>query len=69
MDYVAALRELNLERERLTRLITVLEEVAAGLKPTRRGRKSMSAEEREEVSRRMKRYWAKRKQAENEGVE
>jgi hypothetical protein len=33
-----------------------------GQLPRRRGRKSMNAEERLEVSRRMKRYWSKRRQ-------
>ncbi len=71
MDIYKAIRALYEEKKRLEELIGALEElqkrggleqVAAARK--RRGRKSMSLEERLEVSERMKKYWAeKRKQA------
>jgi len=70
MDLNKAIRALYEERARLDRVITSLEELqkeASGagvdLPPPakRRGRKAMSQEERREVSRRMKEYWAARK--------
>lgn len=71
MDLYKAIRQLYDERERLDRVITSLEELqkaatvdaAAGPEPTvrRRGRKTMSAEERREVSERMRQYWANRR--------
>ncbi len=68
MDLYKAIQDLYAEKEKLERVIASLEELQrnAGALPavpksTRRGRKSMSAEEREEVSERMKRYWAGRR--------
>ena len=69
MDIIKALRELHAERKRLNILIASLEaQVAAARKrgavrksPGRRGRKSMSAAEREEVSKRMTLYWEARR--------
>jgi hypothetical protein len=70
MDLYKAIRDLYAEKERLERVIASLEELqraseAAGTQPPpigkRRGRKSMSAEERQEVSVRMKTYWANRR--------
>ena len=67
MDLDPAIRYLRSEVEKLDRVITSLEkllsEPGASLEPTlkRRGRKSMGAEERLQVSARMKRYWAKRR--------
>ncbi len=68
MDLYKAIRYLYEERDRLDRVIASLEESqhSAGIEePTtpvkRRGRKTMSAEERREVSERMKQYWASRK--------
>jgi septal ring factor EnvC (AmiA/AmiB activator) len=69
MDIIKALRELHAERKRLNILIASLEaQVAAARKrgavrksPGRRGRKSMSAAEREEVSKRMTLYWEVRR--------
>ena len=64
MDYWAALNELYREREHLTTVIRNLETLVGGKQPkafSRRGRKNMSASEREEVSARMKRYWASRR--------
>ena len=70
MDLYKAIQELYAEKEKLERVIASLEELqnSAGELPVvpasgrRRGRKSMSSEEREIVSERMKRYWAARKQ-------
>jgi len=69
MDLYKAIQDLYAEKEKLERVIASLEELqrtAGGLpvplKPVkRRGRKSMSAKERREVSERMKRYWAGRR--------
>ncbi len=75
MDLYKAIRDLYAEKERLERVIMSLEELqrssaaAPELPPTgkRRGRKSMSADERQEVSERMKKYWAKRRKKESRG--
>jgi hypothetical protein len=64
MDFWEALAELHKERERLTVVIRNLEALVQGkdVGPmSRRGRKSMSPEERSEVSERMRRYWAGRR--------
>ncbi len=69
MDIVKALRELYTEKKRLDGAIAALEaRIGAasngkGAKPSkgRRGRKSMSAAERLEVSRRMTLYWEARR--------
>lgn len=67
MDVYRIIRELVLERDRLQRIIDSLEEMQpngrARSRPEgkRRGRKSMDSAAREEVSERMKRYWAQRK--------
>jgi len=69
MDIIKALRELHAERKRLTSLIASLEAQLAGARkqrkirksPQRRGRKSMSAAERLEVSKRMTLYWEARR--------
>jgi hypothetical protein len=69
MDVYRIIRELVLERDRLQRIIESLEEMRpngrAQERPEgrRRGRKSMDLAAREEVSERMKRYWAQRKAA------
>lgn len=68
MDLQETIRQLKIGKERIECAIAVLEELLSGGAgdPThlrkRRGRKSMSAEERQEVSQRMKRYWANRHQ-------
>jgi len=69
MDIYQALRALHEEKKRLDHLIAVLEELQnAGnhiqnpVIKKRRGRKSMSPEERRQVSERMKRYWAQRRE-------
>jgi hypothetical protein len=65
MDIKKAIAELEEERKRLDRAITRLESMVGqtGLSPQKssRGRKTMSEEERLEVSRRMREYWAKRR--------
>ena len=79
MDLCKAIRELVEEKKRIDRIIASLEAMLAKGKvgsaaakalvkepPKRRGRKSMSAEERRQVSERMARYWAE-KRAEKSG--
>ncbi len=69
MDFYYAIRELLEEKKRLDHLIAALEAIHNGDYPEkrtanvkrRRGRKAMSEEERREVSARMKRYWASRR--------
>jgi hypothetical protein len=64
MDLTEAIQELCPEEEKPEPAIASLEEIqvvaAAILEQKRRGRKFMSAEERREVSARMKKYWAAR---------
>jgi hypothetical protein len=72
MDLYKAIQDLYAEKEKLERVIASLEELqrSAGSVPVlpkgmqRRGRKSMNAAERQEVSERMKRYWAGRRKPE-----
>jgi hypothetical protein len=65
MDVLKALRELYLEKSRVDRLIGICEakikEQDRRLSRSKRGRKSMSAEERKVVSERMRNYWASRR--------
>jgi hypothetical protein len=63
MDYWAAIRHLQLEKQRLDKAIATLEGLSQGgsATPSRRGRKGMPDEERKKVSERMKRYWASRR--------
>ena len=65
MDIDRLIRELNAEIERIKTAIACLENLrgTSGTSATlsRRGRKSMSVEERLEVSERMKKYWASRR--------
>jgi hypothetical protein len=68
MDINAIIRQLHAEKERLDRVISSLEELQGGAAVEapggkRRGRKSMNAEERREVSERMKRYWELRRKS------
>ena len=71
MDLHNIIEYLYEEKARLERAIAALEEVlAAGLSQERRpqgrrGRKSMGSAERQEVSKRMKRYWASRRGDQN----
>ena len=67
MDLNSVIRELCAEKSRIDRTIATLEKLLAGHNGVvtaddrdPRGRKSMSPEERREVSQRMKRYWAQR---------
>jgi len=65
MDLYKAIGELRARKEQLERIIAQLEELqvttdSAPASSKRRGRKSMGAKERAEVSKRMKNYWAKR---------
>jgi hypothetical protein len=70
MDLYKTIQDLYLEKEKLMRVIASLEELqlAAGLsippspgKGKPRGRKSMSPDDRQEVSERMRNYWASRR--------
>ena len=67
MDLYKTIRILHEERNRLDKLIASLEQLQADKSIEhqhafpRRGRKGMSADERREVSERMKRYWAARR--------
>lgn len=68
MDLYETIQDLYAEKERLERVITSLEAllgigkpVLPKLKGAKRGRKSMNATEREEVSARMKDYWSRRR--------
>ncbi len=64
MDVNKALRELHEEKRRLDITIAALEaRLSNGLGPRRRrrGRKSMSPQERLEVSKRMSKYWEARR--------
>jgi hypothetical protein len=73
VDLYKAIRELHAEKKRLEEAIASLEELIEAKASTeclhlddfkktrRRGRKSMPPEERQEVSERMKKYWAQRR--------
>lgn len=66
MDVNKALRELHEEKRRLDIIIATLESRlrnGSGTRVRRRGRKSMSPAERQEVSRRMSKYWEARRAA------
>jgi len=73
MDLYKAIQDLYAEKEKLERVIASLEELqrSAGSLPMlpkpvkRRGRKSMNANERQEVSERMRKYWASRRTSGN----
>jgi hypothetical protein len=66
MDLIKVIEELRREKEKLERVSGSLEELQATLgaaapEQKRRGRKSMTLSERQEVSERIKRYWARRR--------
>jgi hypothetical protein len=69
MDLYKAIQDLYAEKEKLERVIASLEELQRSpeavpvlAKPVkRRGRKSMNSQERQEVSERMRKYWAGRR--------
>ncbi len=69
MDLHKIIEDLHAERSRLDAVIRSLEilleesggSLTASAARKRRGRKSMSQEERRKVSQRMREYWAKRR--------
>jgi len=65
MDLYKIIGDLVEERNRIARIIESLEEAVgtrdAATPRKRRGRKSMDAKARREVSERMRRYWAQRR--------
>ena len=68
MDLSDAIQKLYAEKASLIRAISALESLqndsimgSAALRGSRRGRKSMAPAERQEVSLRMKKYWASRR--------
>jgi hypothetical protein len=72
MDLYKVIQDLYAEKERLQRVIASLEDVQGAVgrdippmpkSGKRRGRKSMSDEERQIVSVRMKKYWSVRRHA------
>jgi len=77
MDLYKAIQDLYIEKEKLERVIASLEElqrsaVAVPVLPKpvqRRGRKSMNSEERQEVSERMRKYWAGRRNKNADAVD
>ncbi len=67
MDLDGIIHELLKERDRLDRIIRALEghgfsHPTEQRSKSRRGRKSMDAVAREQVSARMKQYWAKKRE-------
>jgi hypothetical protein len=76
MDLNKVIRDLYAQKESLTRAISMLEELqgsSGGASPprmgSRRGRKSMGLKERQEVSARMKKYWASRRKGRHPGTD
>ena len=71
MDIAQTLEQLYAEKQRLERAIAALQQLQAPqIAPdsgNRRGRKSMGAKEREEVSQRMTKYWANRRKTRTTG--
>jgi hypothetical protein len=67
MDVEKLIAELNAEIEKIKGTIARLEQLrgssSAATNGSRRGRKSMGAQERQQVSERMKKYWANRRRA------
>ena len=68
MDLFDAIQKLQAEKESLVRAISALEALQhdsdlskAVVRRSTRGRKSMAPAERQEVSLRMKKYWASRR--------
>jgi hypothetical protein len=77
MDLYKTIQDLQAEKERLERVIASLEDLQSShggnIPPAlgdtkRRGRKSMDAGERTEVSERMKKYWASRRKPDDPPV-
>ena len=78
MDLYKAIQDLYAEKEKLERVIASLEDLqraaGGGIPPApgtgkRRGRKSMGPDERQEVSERMKKYWARRRKGHESSAE
>ena len=66
MDLTKTIEELRHDKEKLEQVIASLEELRAAAEVPvrkRRGRKSMSLKERQDVSARMRRYWQDRHNA------
>ena len=71
MDLTKTIQDLYAEKEKLERVIASLEELQRAAdanshvmsQSKRRGRKSMGSQERQEVSERMKKYWASRRKS------
>jgi hypothetical protein len=70
MDLSDTIQKLYAEKESLIRAISALEALqrdaqvgSSAVARSRRGRKSMNPDERQEVSLRMKKYWASRRTA------
>jgi len=71
MDLNKIIRELQEERSKLDQIVSSLEQLQLNTRTnseniqasadSRRGRRSMDAQAREEVSKRMKKYWANRR--------
>jgi hypothetical protein len=75
VDLYKAIRMLYEEKKRLDRLIESLEDLQthgngtkAPAAPSRRGRRMMTAEERLQVSERMRKYWSERRNAARPGA-
>ena len=67
MDLQGIVRQLQVQKRQLDVAIANLEELQGThggnvVMPNRRGRKSMGPEERQQVSDRIKRYWATRRE-------
>ncbi len=67
MDLNKIIRELQDERKKLDQIVASLEQLKLNSGKTsqlesRRGRRSMDSDARQEVSKRMKRYWASRRE-------
>ena len=75
MDLDKIIARLQSERAKLEEIISSLEQLRRSARDVpkevvkkRRGRKFMSEEDRKEVSERMRRYWAARRNQKNEQV-
>ncbi len=71
MDFYKAVESLHRELRRIDQAIATLESLISGQehKPaSRRGRKSMSADERKAVSERMRRYWQGRRSGDDDST-
>jgi hypothetical protein len=64
MDLQETIRQLEIQKRKVELVIAELEQLQGkegGVSSNRRGRKSMGSEERQQVSERVKRYWANRR--------